>query len=162
MRGQATAREGEREVSAAGKRSITASPFTRSILIAAGVVCVGLGIAGVFVPLLPTTPFLLLAAACFIRSSDRLYRWLTTNRWVGGHVRNYMEHRATNRATKVASIAMLWCALSLAAVLFVQSWPIRALLLAVGVGVTIHLAKLRTIRRSKVVDPSEEFKATDE
>lgn len=119
----------------------------RFLLISAGVTCVGLGIAGVFVPLLPTTPFLLLAAACFVRSSDRFYQWLMTNRWVGDYLRNYMEHKATTLATKVASITMLWCFLGLAGIFFTESWLVRSLLLTVAVGVTIHLASLRTIRR---------------
>ncbi|MBD3348182.1 MAG: DUF454 family protein, partial [Candidatus Eisenbacteria bacterium] len=76
----------------------------RYLLVSAGLICVGLGVIGVFVPLLPTTPFLLLAAACFIRSSERLHHWLLSNRYVGDHVRNYMEHRATTRATKVGSV----------------------------------------------------------
>jgi len=133
-------------VSRAGGRGVVSSGVARCILVAVGVVCVGLGIAGVFIPLLPTTPFLLLAAACFIRSSDRLHRWLLTNRWVGGHIRNYMEHRATTPATKVGSITMLWCALALAGALFTRSWAVRSLLLLIGVGVTVHLATLRTVR----------------
>lgn len=127
-------------------RGVVSSGVARCILMAVGVVCVGLGIAGVFIPLLPTTPFLLVAAACFIRSSDRLYDWLMNNRWVGGHIRNYMEHRATTPATKVGSITMLWCALALAGALFTQSWAVRSLLLLIGVGVTVHLATLKTIR----------------
>jgi len=135
------------DVSKAGVRRRTASGAVRRVLIAVGFVCVGLGVAGIFVPLLPTTPFLLLAAACFARSSDRFYRWLTTNRWVGGHVRNYMEQRATTMATKISSIAMLWCFIGLAAVFFTQSWAIRLLLLAIAIGVTVHLVSLKTIRR---------------
>jgi len=125
------------------------SQVVRCILMAVGLVCVGLGIAGVFIPLLPTTPFLLLAAACFIRSSDRLYHWLMTNRWVGGHIRNYVEHRATTLVTKVGSITMLWCALALTGTLFTQSWIVRSLLLLIGVGVTAHLVTLKTIRRER-------------
>lgn len=136
---------------AGGGGSEGVSWVIRVMLVATGVICVGLGVAGVFVPLLPTTPFLLLAAACFIRSSDRFYRWLTTNRWVGGHIRNYMEHRATTLATKVASITMLWCALVLAAALFTESWLVRSLLLVVGVGVTVHLTSLKTVRRKAAV-----------
>lgn len=124
----------------------------RSLLVAAGVICVGLGIAGVFVPLLPTTPFLLLAAACFIRSSERFYRWLTTNRWMGSYIRNYMEHRATTRATKVGSITMLWCCLGLAGAFFTESWVVRSLLLIIGVGVTVHLTSLKTVRRETAAD----------
>jgi uncharacterized membrane protein YbaN (DUF454 family) len=117
------------------------------LLVSAGFICVSLGVAGIFVPLLPTTPFLLLAAACFARSSDRFYRWLVTNRWLGGYVRNYMEHRATTVAAKVVSITTLWCFIGFATAVLAESWLVRSLLLVVAVGVTAHLASLRTIRR---------------
>jgi uncharacterized membrane protein YbaN (DUF454 family) len=134
-------------MSGARDKGVAVSGPVRSILIAAGVLCAGLGIAGIFIPLLPTTPFLLLAAACFARSSDRLHHWLMTNRWVGDHISSYMEHRATTLATKVVSVTTLWCALALAAALFTESWVVRSLLLLVGVGVTVHLVTLKTIER---------------
>ena len=124
----------------------------RYLLVSAGLICVGLGTAGVFLPLLPTTPFLLLAAACFARSSDRFYHRLMTNRWLGSYIRNYVEHRATTVATKVANITMLWCFLGLAGVFFTESWLVRALLLVVAVGVTIHLASLKTMSRETARD----------
>ncbi len=134
------------------------------LLITVGFVCVGLGTAGIFLPLLPTTPFLLLAAACFARSSERFYDWLMTNRWVGGYVRNYTEHRATTMATKVGSITMLWCCLALAGLFFTNGWLVRSLLLVIAVGVTIHLASLNTItaqdvERLAAVTQEERFKA---
>jgi uncharacterized membrane protein YbaN (DUF454 family) len=119
----------------------------RPLLIAVGFLNVALGVLGIFVPLLPTTPFLLLAAACFVRSSDRFYEWLMTNRWVGDYLRSYMEHRATTMSTKVVCIATLWCCLGLAGVFFTDNLIVRLLLLAVAVGVTAHLASLKTIRR---------------
>ena len=122
------------------------SPIARGFLIVAGVISVGLGFAGVFVPLLPTTPFLLLAAACFVRSSETFYTWLTTNRFVGNYVRNYMEHRATTLTTKVTSISMLWVTIGITGVFFTDLWWVRALLLVIAVGVTLHLASLRTLR----------------
>jgi len=117
------------------------------ILIGAGLVCVALGIAGIFLPLLPTTPFLLLAGACFIRSSDRFYSWLISNRLFGGYIRAYMEDRATTVGLKIASISMLWCFLTAAAVFFTDSWIVRSLLLVIAVGVTVHLASLKTSGR---------------
>jgi len=130
--------------------------LVRYLLVSAGFLCVGLGVLGVFVPLLPTTPFLLLAAACFIRSSGRFYRWLVTNRWVGDYVRNYMEHRATTMTTKVSSISMLWCCIGLAAVFFTESWIVRSLLLVIAVGVTAHLTSLKTIGRGVVPGTAHE------
>ena len=63
------------------------------ILISVGSLSVLLGILGIFLPLLPTTPFLLLAALCYSRSSERFYQWLVTNRWFGEYIRNYREGR---------------------------------------------------------------------
>jgi uncharacterized membrane protein YbaN (DUF454 family) len=129
------------------RRRKRAPRAVRYLLVACGFICVALGAVGVFVPLLPTTPFLLLAAACFARSSDRFYHWLMTNRWLGSYICNYVEHRATTVATKVVSIAMLWCFLGVAGVFFTESWVVRALLMVVAVGVTIHLVSLTTMSR---------------
>jgi uncharacterized membrane protein YbaN (DUF454 family) len=134
-------------------RELTRAPKPlRPLLIAVGFLNVALGFVGVFVPLLPTTPFLLLAAVCFIRSSDRFYEWLMTNRWVGDYLRSYMEHRATTMSTKIVCIGTLWCCLGLAGVFFTDSWIVRLLLLVVAVGVTAHLASLKTIRRDAARD----------
>lgn len=132
------------------------SAVVRHLLIAAGFVCVGLGFAGIFIPLLPTTPFLLLAAACFARSSERFHHWLLTNRWVGRRISDYVEHRATTLATKIGSITMLWCCLAAAGVFFTGSWIARGALAVIGIGVTIHLLSLRTISRSGAPPQSRE------
>ena len=137
------------------------SPIARGLLIVAGVISVGLGFAGVFVPLLPTTPFLLLAAACFVRSSETFYTWLTTNRFVGNYVRNYMEHRATTLTTKITSISMLWATIGITGVFFTDLWWVRALLLVIAVGVTLHLASLRTLRRKSLGAMSDPGRVRD-
>lgn len=115
------------------------------LLLSAGMLAVGLGVAGAFVPLLPTTPFLLLAAACFARSSDKHYEWLLNHRWMGPHVRNYREHRATTRRVKVVTMALLWGSIGYAAVAVADGWVVRTLLLSVAVGVTIHVLSLRVV-----------------
>src|SRR5512137_972615 len=86
----------------------TSSSFLRWFLIISGLIAVGVGTVGIFVPLLPTTPFYLLAAACFFRSSDRLYNWLIGNRWCGPYIRNYREHRAIPRHAKIIALILLW------------------------------------------------------
>jgi len=115
------------------------------LLLSAGILAVGLGVVGVFVPLLPTTPFLLLAAACFARSSDRHYEWLLNHRWMGAYVRNYREHRATTRRVKVVTMALLWGSIGYAVVAVADGWVVRVLLLTVAVGVTIHVLSLRVV-----------------
>lgn len=123
------------------------SPAARYALIAAGTLATALGLIGIFVPVLPTTPFLLLAAALYARSSQRFYTWLTTNRLFGSYLRNYREGRGIPLPHKVVTIALLWLTILLTAFLALPSWPLRALLLAVACGVTWHLARVKTRRR---------------
>ena len=113
----------------------------------AGVLAVLLGAIGVFVPLLPTTPFLLLAAACFIRSSERLYTWLTHHRWLGSYIRNYREHHAVTLRAKVVALVLLWTVIGYSALAVVTSRWSRLVLALVAVGVTLHLLHLRTLTR---------------
>jgi uncharacterized membrane protein YbaN (DUF454 family) len=108
-------------------------------------VAVGLGIVGVFVPLLPTTPFLLLAAACFMRSSDRLYRWLIGHKWLGGYVKHYRENRAMTVRAKFVVLIALWGVIGYSALAVVSLWWLRALLAIIAIGVTIHLLRLKTL-----------------
>jgi hypothetical protein len=111
----------------------------RRLLIGAGTLCVGLGIIGVFVPILPTTPFLLLAAACYMRSSERFYQWLINNRIFGAYVRNYIEGRGMPLRIKIFTIVLLWLAISLSIAFGVQNTAIRVVLICVAIGVTIHI-----------------------
>jgi hypothetical protein len=111
----------------------------RRLLIGAGTLCVGLGIIGVFVPILPTTPFLLLAAACYMRSSKRFYQWLINNRIFGAYVRNYIEGRGMPLRIKIFTIVLLWLAISLSIAFGVQNTAIRVVLICVAIGVTIHI-----------------------
>ncbi len=117
----------------------------RYLLVVAGSVCVALGAVGALLPILPTTPFLLLAAACFMRSSDRLYGWLLRNRWFGSYIRNYREHRAISRRAKVVTLALLWLAIGYSVVAGVRNLVLRILLFVVASCVTLHLLRLRTI-----------------
>src|SRR5688572_24654596 len=121
-----------------------AGRFVRPLLIAAGVVLVAVGAVGIFVPLLPTTIFLILAAACFGRSSPGAYRWLTTNRAFGPILRDYNEGRSASLRTKVFSIAFLWLGLGLTAWWLWNPW-VDVGLVVVGLAVTWHVARLRTV-----------------
>jgi hypothetical protein len=113
-------------------------------LIVGGSLCVALGVVGMFLPVLPTTPFLLLAAVCYARSSKRLYHGLITNRWFGEYIRNYREGRGISRSHKTAVLLLLWLTIGFSVVFGVQLWWVRLLLLGIAVGVTIHILKIRT------------------
>jgi len=115
----------------------------RRLLIGAGTLCTGLGIIGIFVPILPTTPFLLLAAACYIRSSERFYKWLINNRIFGAYVRNYIEGRGMPTKIKVFTILLLWLTIGLTITFGIQNIVIRIILVCIAVGVTVHIGLIR-------------------
>ena len=99
-----------------------------------------LGVVGIFVPLLPTTPFLLLAAALWVRSSPRLYEWLLAHRCFGGYIRNFRENRAIPLRAKVVSIALMWGTMLYCIFGLLDGWWWAQVgLLAVAVGVTWHI-----------------------
>ena len=121
------------------------SGLTRWLLMAAGSLSVGLGVLGVFLPVLPTTPFLLLAAVCFSRSSERLHRWLLGNRWFGPYVRNYVEGRGLPRRVKIVTLVLLWLSLGYAALVVTGNVWVRVLFAGVAAGVTWHVVRLKTL-----------------
>ena len=114
------------------------------LLLVLGFLALGLGILGIFLPLLPTTPFFLLTAVCFIRSSKRLYTWLITHRLFGIYIYNYITYGAVTRRTKIFALIYLWIALGLS-MLLIEPLPIRAILFIIGLCVTIHILWLKTM-----------------
>jgi uncharacterized membrane protein YbaN (DUF454 family) len=116
----------------------------RPLFIVLGTLAVALAVFGMFIPILPTTPFLLLAAACYARSSDRFLNWLLHNPWFGAYIRNYREGRGMPRLTKIFTLSALWATLILSGTFAVSAWWLRLLLVVVGTGVTIHLLRIPT------------------
>ncbi len=121
--------------------------LTKRLLIAGGTLSLGLGILGMFVPVLPTTPFLLLTAYCYLRSSRRMYDWLMNHKVLGNYLKNYLEYHAISARAKTVSLVGLWASLT-ASFLLVASPVVRVILVLVGVGVSIHLLTLKTLPKS--------------
>lgn len=118
----------------------TLSTLRRLIYVTAGLFFVGLAILGVLLPLLPTTPFLLLASFCFVRSSPGLHAWLLRNRLFGPLLRDWQHHRGIRRRVKISAVVVLLLALSGSAILGASSIPFLILLAALGlVGLTVVL-----------------------
>ncbi len=114
----------------------------RYLLIAAGTISLAIGIVGIFTPVLPTTPFLLLAAACYLRSSQRFHRWLMNNRVFGSYIRNYTEGRGIPLKVKLFTIALLWVTIGIS-IWAADNLIVTIVLLIVAVGVTLHIALIR-------------------
>jgi uncharacterized protein len=122
------------------------NPVQRVLYLVAGSLSLGLGVLGIPLPLLPTTPFLLLSAWLFARSSERFYLWLINHRYFGTTIRNYRDKGGVKARVKTGAIALLWVTISISAIWAVQLWWVRGVLLVIAIGVTWHIASLKTLK----------------
>lgn len=126
------------------------SPLRRSprrgILALAGLLCLGLAILGWVLPIVPATPFLLLAAWLFARSSPRLHRWLRENRLFGRYLRDYADGRGLPWTWKVGALVLIWGSVGLSLAFFARAWWLRLLILGMAAGVSWHLLHQPTRR----------------
>jgi len=130
-----------------GKRKL--SSLKKVIFIVAGTVSLGLGAVGVFLPILPTTPFLLLSAACYYKGSEHMHRWLLSNELFGSYIRNYKEGKGISQTTKILTLFLLWITICFSAFYMVRNFPIQVVLFAIAIAVTIHVITLPTFRKAQ-------------
>ncbi len=125
----------------------SSSDLVSLLWIGLGTFFVVLGTIGIFLPLLPTTPFLLLAATCYARGSKRFYKWLLNNRWFGNYIKSYREKKRIPVKIKILSISFLWITIGYST-LFVVGIPlVRVILILTAMGVTIHILLIRTLEQ---------------
>ncbi len=124
----------------------TRSRLFRWLLIGLGSLCVGFAVVGLFLPIVPTVDFLLLAALCFANSSPRAHRWLHTNRLFGRRLRDYREHHGATIATKAWTFVSLVAGVGATLYFIAPPYWVDALLAGVAIGVTAHLLRLKTLR----------------
>ena len=126
----------------------------RILWLVLGLVCVGLGTIGIVLPILPTTPFLLAAAACFCKSSTRLYNWLIGNKWFGEYIRNYKEGKGIPMKTKIIALTVLWATIGVSNIFILSQLlpsslvlPMQLIMLAIATGVSVHILRLPTFKK---------------
>jgi uncharacterized protein len=118
--------------------------FYRYLYLVSGILLVVLGVIGIFLPILPTTIFLILASACFVKGSPRANEWLRNHKILGIYLKNYQDKSGLTIKAKVFNIALLWIMILSSAYFFTEELFIRLLLLAIAIGVTIHLLMVKT------------------
>jgi uncharacterized membrane protein YbaN (DUF454 family) len=127
---------------------------TRALWFIAGMLCLFLGAIGIVLPILPTTPFLLASAACFCKSSSRMYNWLLNNRWFGEYIKNYKEGKGIPMKTKITALTVLWITIGFSTVFLLNRLlppqlviPLQLIMVAVAMGVSVHILRLPTFKK---------------
>lgn len=122
-------------------RQTLSQSIVRVLLFSVGSLSVVLGVVGIFLPLLPTTPFLLLAAACYVRSSDRFYSWLVSHPVLSKYILAYLNGQGIPRKAKYYTLLVMWLTMSVSAAI-VPLWQVSVLLLCIGLGVSAYIWRL--------------------
>jgi len=133
------------------------STTKKTIFIVLGVLATSIGILGMFVPILPTTPFLLLAAFLFSKSSPRFLNWLCTNRLCGKYIDNYRKGLGLPLLQKILTIGVLWLTIGLSAFVFIDTLWVKILLIVIAIAVTTHLIIMKTYKPEKDGFQSDEL-----
>jgi len=124
--------------------SIELPRLYRSLYFTSGILLVAIGVIGIFLPILPTAIFLILASACFIKSSPNANEWLRNHKILGAYIKNYQDKSGLTIKAKVFNVALLWIMILNSAYFFTEELFIKLLLLAIAIGVTIHLLMIKT------------------
>jgi uncharacterized membrane protein YbaN (DUF454 family) len=125
--------------------NISDSRTVRISLIAIGWICVSLGVIGIFLPVMPTTVFLLIAAACFAKSSEKFYVWLISNKYLGKFVLDYREKRGMTKKSKILAISSLTIVLGSTIIFFVDPAWLKVMLTVILIGVASYILSLKTV-----------------
>ena len=124
--------------------AVSISLFAKYFYLISGFLLVTIGVIGIFLPLLPTTIFLILASICFLKSSPKANEWLRNHKILGVYIDNYQNKSGLTFKSKLINITVLWVSISVSAILLTEELYIRMLLLAIAIGVTIHLVMIKT------------------
>jgi uncharacterized membrane protein YbaN (DUF454 family) len=117
-------------------------------LIIVGSVSLALGILGIFLPMLPTTPFLLLSAAAWVKASPSLYEWLLNHKVLGEYIRNFREHRAIPLRVKIYSVTLVWLTIGYCILAVVDEWWWAQLLMALlAIAISWHILSFSTLKK---------------
>lgn len=118
------------------------TPLIRYLLAFVGLISTALGVVGIFIPVLPTVPLLLLAAACFARSSERFHGWLLGHTYLGPMIRDYIDGQGVPLRSKIIAISMIWISIGVSVLLLIPLFWVKVFLIAIGLCVTIYLLRL--------------------
>jgi uncharacterized membrane protein YbaN (DUF454 family) len=138
----------EKKASLASTCKKSSHKLIRALWFIAGTICLLVGAIGIVLPVLPTTPFLLAAAACYYKSSSRMHHWLLNNRWFGEYIRNYKEGRGLTIRAKITALTLLWITICFSAFFMLDILAVQLILLVVAIAVSTHIIRLPTFKKT--------------
>ena len=118
----------------------------KQLLIVLGTISLVLGLIGIALPLLPTTPFLLLTATCYFHGSGRLYRWLMGHRVLGPYIKSFREDRSVPLRVKVVSVSLVWLTLLYCIFFVARILWLKLLLFALAIAISWHILSYKTMK----------------
>jgi uncharacterized protein len=121
----------------------------KKLLIILGTFLLIIGVIGIILPLLPTTPFLLASAFCYMRGSEKMYSWLTSHKIFGSYIRNYYERRGMSVKSKFITISFLWISIFFSVIFIINNYFVYMLLLLIGSAVTTHIIFIKIIKKGE-------------
>ena len=127
------------------------SKLSKILLATAGTISVGLGILGIFLPVMPTTIFLIIAAYCYVRSSDKLYNWLINHKILGPYISNYHRYKAMPKRAKIVAISMLWISIIISSYVVSKLW-VSIILIIIAISVTIYILSIKTLTKEQLAE----------
>lgn len=114
------------------------------IFLILGLILTFIGLIGIFIPVLPTTPLLLLASYCFVRSSEKLYGWLINHRVFGKYIHDYSKYRAVDKKSKALAIVLIWVSMMIS-IYLISKTPVRIVLIITGLAITYFITTIKTL-----------------
>ncbi|ESU33808.1 hypothetical protein G3A_04350 [Bacillus sp. 17376] len=117
----------------------------KALLITIGTLSITLGVIGIVIPLLPTTPLILLGAACYVKASDELYQKLIKNKWLGGYIKDFREKNGITYKNKVLSLSLMWISILGTILFFEINFWLAAVLIVIAVTVSAYILSFNTI-----------------
>ncbi len=118
----------------------------RGLFVVSGFVSLFLAILGIFLPILPTTPFLLLSAYCFARASKKWYDWLLNHKYFGKIIRDYHQRKGVTLGIKIYALSLLWITILISVIFAIEMFFVDVLLIFIAMVVSLHIIKLKTLR----------------
>lgn len=119
------------------------------LLMTIGSISLVLGFIGVFLPVIPTTPFVLVSLACFMNTSEKMHHFVMTNKHLGPYARAYANGEGIPKRAKLKAVFLIWITIGFSVIFVLDKLPLRIMLLVIATIVSTYIFTRPTVEESK-------------